>query len=520
MQNNQKQEPVFELIKTMSKAEKRNFKLYATRLSGNQDAKFITLFDVFDSLEEYDEVKILKKSPVKKEQLPNMKAHLYKQILISIRLLDVQKNVDMQIRENLDFARILYNKGQYKQSLKLLDKAKELALANEMNTNAVEVIEFQTTIESMQSNKTMVGTTETNSKESIELSKRIINTNELSIISMMLYGLHLKLGYVRSDRDIQLVTKYFEPKLEKYRDANLSFSENVYYYQSMVWYHYIQHDFLTCYKYARKWVTLFANNPSMKLIMYDNYMRGCSRLIDGLFLLGDYKRHADVLCKLEEEKEMICGINDNAGMLFGVVYYYGRMNEHFMEGSFKEGIKLIGEIEEYLKRYDRYLSTYNKMLFYYKIACMYFGNEDYKICLTYLQKIINSTRDPQIRRDLQCYARILSLIASYEAGIDYNIDYQIKAVYSFLVKMNDMHEVQREMIAFLKKLNTMYNSDFKQELKLLYDRLLPYASHPYERRTFFYLDIMSWLESKIKGIPVAEVIRLNFENKNKIAAKK
>ena len=30
-----KQEPVFELIRSMSKAEKRNFKLYATRLSGN-----------------------------------------------------------------------------------------------------------------------------------------------------------------------------------------------------------------------------------------------------------------------------------------------------------------------------------------------------------------------------------------------------------------------------------------------------------------------------------------------------
>ena len=35
-----KQEPVFDLIRSMSKAEKRNFKLYATRLSGNQEAKY------------------------------------------------------------------------------------------------------------------------------------------------------------------------------------------------------------------------------------------------------------------------------------------------------------------------------------------------------------------------------------------------------------------------------------------------------------------------------------------------
>ena len=69
-----KQEAVFDLIQSMSKAEKRNFKLYATRLSGNQEAKFVSLFDCMDTLEEYDETKILQRCPIKKEQLPNMKA--------------------------------------------------------------------------------------------------------------------------------------------------------------------------------------------------------------------------------------------------------------------------------------------------------------------------------------------------------------------------------------------------------------------------------------------------------------
>ena len=48
-----KQESVYDLIRSMSKAEKRNFKLYATRLSGNQEAKFISLFDCMDALDEY-----------------------------------------------------------------------------------------------------------------------------------------------------------------------------------------------------------------------------------------------------------------------------------------------------------------------------------------------------------------------------------------------------------------------------------------------------------------------------------
>lgn len=65
--NVNKQEALFELIHGMSKAEKRNFKLYAARNAANQEAKFIALFDVLDSLEEYDEAKVLRKTGIKKE---------------------------------------------------------------------------------------------------------------------------------------------------------------------------------------------------------------------------------------------------------------------------------------------------------------------------------------------------------------------------------------------------------------------------------------------------------------------
>ncbi|MEG2319257.1 MAG: hypothetical protein RSC07_02190, partial [Mucinivorans sp.] len=99
------------------------------------------------------------------------------------------------------------------------------------------------------------------------------------------------------------------------------------------------------------------------------------------------------------------------------------------------------------------------------------------------------------------------LIASYESGDDYSLDAQVRSVYSFVVKMNDMHAVQRAIIAFLRRLPRTYASDFKGELIKLYTELKPLADHPYERRPFFYLDIISWLESKIEGRPIAQIVR-------------
>ena len=84
---NEKREGVFDLVKLMSKAEKRNFKLYSTRLGCNEGAKFLLLFDCFDSLEQYDEAKVLALCPtITKQQLPNLKAHLYKQMVRTDRV--------------------------------------------------------------------------------------------------------------------------------------------------------------------------------------------------------------------------------------------------------------------------------------------------------------------------------------------------------------------------------------------------------------------------------------------------
>lgn len=57
---NQPNDHLYQLIKSLSKAEKRSFKIYATRTSSS-DAKFIQLFDAIDKAKEYDEEVIFSK---------------------------------------------------------------------------------------------------------------------------------------------------------------------------------------------------------------------------------------------------------------------------------------------------------------------------------------------------------------------------------------------------------------------------------------------------------------------------
>lgn len=147
---NRSTDMLFQLIKSLEKGEKRNFKLYVTRNASGEDLKIVQLFDALDKMKDYDEAQLLQKNPgIKKQQLSNIKAHLYRELLSSLRLIQQADNIDMYAHEQLDFARILYNKGLYLQSLKLLEKLKETAIVQQQHAYQLLALQFEKKIESM-----------------------------------------------------------------------------------------------------------------------------------------------------------------------------------------------------------------------------------------------------------------------------------------------------------------------------------------------------------------------------------
>jgi tetratricopeptide (TPR) repeat protein len=199
-------------------------------------------------------------------------------------------------------------------------------------------------------------------------------------------------------------------------------------------------------------------------------------------------------------------VNDNIASLSFLYLYNNKLNYHILEGTFAESEYLIPEILNKLKLHSEHLDEHHEMLFYYKIASIYFGNEKYTECIFYLEKIINN-KNLSMRQDLMCFARLLSLIAHNELGNDYYLENQLKNTYKFLLKMNDLHEVQKEIIKFLKNLNSIYPGDIKKEFVKMRERFIELEKNTYEKRAFLYLDIISWLESKIENRKISDIIK-------------
>lgn len=503
----EQKDPLFSLIKSLSKSEKRQFKLYVGRLGGNTGANFIALFNLLDKVTSYDDTLILKKTGIKKQQISNTKAHLYKQLLVSLRFNPVHQNVRAQIREQFDFAAILYNKGLYNQSLKILDKAKVLALNNNENNLAYEIVEFEKVIESQYITRSMSNRAEELSKQAKQLSLKNVRISKLSNLSLQLYSLLLKEGYVKNDADAKIVKNYFEKRLPKYKVSDLGFKEKLFLYKAYLWYSLIIQDFVSSFKFSQKWVDLFQEQPAMKKQNPVFYLKGINYLLESLYLIKHRSKFNHILQLLEFDiKNENIALNENTKTLEFLYYNQNKLNLFFLEGKFTDGLPYATGLIDQLTQYSNKIDAHHIMVFYYKIACLYFGAGKNENCIVYLEKIINN-KELKMREDLLCFTRVLNLVAHYEAGIDYNIEKLIVSTYKFLIKMNDLHEVQRKMITFLKNLSNIYPHDLKNAFKNLHEELVQFEHHPYERRAFLYLDILSWLESKIKNTTVEEIIQ-------------
>jgi hypothetical protein len=509
MMANRSNDILFQLIHSLEKSEKRHFKLYIKRSSGNEDLKIVQLFDALDKMQDYDEKILLKKVPFTKSQLSNLKTHLYKQLLASLRLLKTTENTDLQLSEHMDNARLLYNKGLKHQSLKILEKAKEIAKANNKLNFLAQLISLEKKIETLHITRTSLDKTEQLTREASEISDHIDRVTRLSNLALLLYRWYVENGHARNEADVKKLREFF--KQNTLADAtNLSdFYEKLYLYQSYSWFAFIRQDFLMYYRYAQKWIDLFDAEPLMISVETGHYVKGMHNILNALFDLRHFSKFEVILKKFEDYYNSPLGqYHDNFRIHTWVYINLAKINWHLMTGTFKQGLTLVPEISEKLKEYSNYIDHHRVLVFNYKIATLYFGSGDYNTSIDWLHLIINDHVD--LRYDLQCYARLVHLLAHYELGNYELMESLTKSVYRFMSKMKNLTVVEEEMFKFLRKSFQISRREIKPELEKLLSKIKHLEYNHIETRSFAYLDIISWLESKLQDKTMSEIIHAKY----------
>ena len=510
---------LFDLIKSLTKSEKRYFKLQISSSGNSEDKKIVLLFDELNAQETFDDEYILKKNPsLKREQLSNLKAYLFQKILQSIRQFNAAKIPEIRIREQIDYAHILFNKRNYEQGLECLKNAKKLA-------QEFDQLELMLDIINMEKSAIMPTIDNSNSVEKIDqiisevelINAKINKINSFSNLAIKLNSLYTKSGYIKGEDELLEIKELFYTHLPFYKESDLSLTEKIHLYKLHIGFNFYIQDFESGYIFSKKLVDTLEKSPSFLKKDLNNYVKSLNTLLAAQYKLNKYAEFVSTFEKLKNLENLFKDeLYENLKITIRKYIYTHYINQLFMLGKFTQGIDELKmtENDNELLQLLTILDKHSQLIFYYKIACLYVGASDHSNALKWTNVIINIP-DDNLREDIHCFTRMLNLICHYELGNFDVINYYVRSTYRYLLKKDDLHLFQKSILNFLRTLTKIPN---KEELKLkfasLKEQLLPLENSRYEKRAFVYFDIISWLDSKIQEKPVELVIQHKVKQKS------
>ncbi|MBL4593451.1 MAG: hypothetical protein JKX68_06505 [Flavobacteriales bacterium] len=500
---------LFQLVKSLSKSEKRYFKLSSSLQSGEKN--YMKLFDAIECQDDYDEPAL--KNKFSKEtfinHLPSEKNHLYNLILKSLRGFYADKSAAAILQEQIRNIELLFNKALYKECSKIIRKAKKIAYDYEKYYFLLDLIDWEKTLVEEEYSRGEFGK-DLNKlvEEESECLEKLRNLAEYQMLYSKINYSFRTGGYTRNDADQVIVDEIANHHLIKGKNTALSTKAATacYYIKGLC--ATTERNLDESYTNFRKVVTIMENNPMIMRELPKRYVKALNNVT---FAYMDYNDWDSCYALIEKMKGLINKVGFESIDVQLILFTFPHNAELLLcidRGDFKKASEeVIPKIIKGIEKYDDKINNEEVMNFYYNISRAYFGGGDYKNALKYINLVLNDSISG-LREDVYNFAKLVNLVIHFELGNYDLLDYTIKSTKRSVAKNQKNYMFEAVFLKEFRKLLKNKNTDdlhakyvdFKKELtEVLKD--------PYEQTANKYFDFISWLESKIDNIPFEQVVK-------------
>lgn len=500
------------LIQSLTKSEKRYFKMITDLQSGEKG--YIKLFDAVEKLGDYDEKKIRKMFEGEDflKRLPAVKNYLHGQILKSLRVINSGNTVDSQLREMMEDVAVLYNKRLYKQCAKILEKAKELAKANELTLPQLEINVWQ---EKVLLELLPLEKFEKHLEGSLEEEMATVNAQKNTIEYRHLYNriilINRKIKEARSQEELKQFQEIIKHPLLKSIDKASSFEAKQYFYHIHLIYNHAKGDNATCFVIANDQMKLIEEYPNKIRETPQIYLSALYNVLLCQIHLHQYDNFGNILAKLRSFPVK----STNIEVSRFVNSYIFEMVMYLDSGEFDKSISIREPVTEGLEKYQDKINVIEKITLLYNLFYSYFGTAEYSKALVIINKLLNDYQK-ELRYDIQSAVRILNLILHFELGNIRLLEYNAISTYRFLYKSRRLYKMENIVLQFIRRKMPRIHTA-KQQMQAfieLRQEFIEISDDQFESKAFEYFDYISWLDSKIEKKSFAAIVNEKFKRNN------
>ncbi len=511
--NMQVSDDLFNLIKSLTKAEKRYFKMHASLQKGEKD--YLLLFDEIESQvaqhkeEEalgYDEA-MLKgrlKNKISQSQFHVMKNYLTGLILKSLRGLREKSNIEEQIATLMSEARLLEQKGLYEMCLKKLETLKAACLKYERYTTIIEVLEMERILYARTSTNMIEDRLEKTKAEMDRYVHLIQNTLAYSDLRQRMLAFYRRDNRARSESAQQKLAAMLDEALLQDEGMPATFQSKISFYHAWAMLSFMQGDLIAANKYYKSLSNVWIGYPHFKEEYPSTYIIYTSNYLVSCHMAKDYGPFEQLLEELKgtptrslyEEAEAFQNICFLEQLYFMNKEIFGQA-----AATVAKAKSLATEIENGLKKHGNKIVKSRELSIIHNSVVMFFALGLYDEVLHWVSKIQSSNSTDQ-RKEVQLFARLVQLLIYTEKGEHLYIDNAFKAFEYHLKKEDKQHDFEGKVTYFLKQIaarkqdkKTIF-TQFKEELKRFESQKLP--GHE---------EISIWVESKLQNKPFLEILK-------------
>lgn len=498
---------LFLLIKSLTRTEKRYFKIFTNGNSNGNEFNYLNLFTVIDKQSEYDEKKVItdffKNREIK--NFSNEKKHLYNLILKSLNKYHSTISKENELNEMLNSAQILNKKQLPEQCNKLLDKLTLFAEKHELYAGLITIGELRSELIRQKANSS------TDMKEEFDsirhysnfaIDRLTIENHYNELFTTILEKIRKDGEVLRHPSEMQWYIDFMaNPLLENEKNAKTIKSKSIFYFINGTVY-YIIGNLEKAFSFYQKDIEHLEKEEKNTLIEPSLYSAKISNLCIICLKKRDY---TSLSFYLEKLKNCPANFPMEKSKLF-YRYYDLLIKWHVITGEFDQAIDTYRSIEPEMLEHINITHKSRIISIHYYMAYAYLGKGDFKGAMVWINKLLDEKTN--YRNDLLSFSRILNCIIQYEIGNDNSQESIYRATHYFFKKHNKSYRFEELFLKFYSKILKEVNHEKRKKWMIEFkDELAELAHNPFESSFTEYFDMISWLEHQLSGEDFSAIIR-------------
>jgi hypothetical protein len=511
-----KSEHLFYLIKSLSKSEKRSFKLFVKQSGNDGKNNYTCMFDVIEKMHDYDQEILVKrlKGKIPVDAIPTVKVQLNKLILKSLRNSKSEIDVGFELRQQQDHIQILFEKGLYSQCKQVLNKAKEHARINEsfLTLDQLSIMEYHIALKeaSIEGLQNYIEHT----YPEVEKAREINNTQaEFEKLAAEIRLLQLESSSISGFISRTRLDKIVDNPIMHVDIETYPLHCQIDYHTIWGHYYYLTSNQSKTYEHRKTTLNLIEKST----LSERNWLTHARFLLISLTtfkMFDEFDRElahiTGILAKTPSKQRS----HSFQGELDTTLYNI-RFHRDLDAGNFTKISSYSDELEVIFDSSLNHIDTNLRMAFCFNMSYAELGNENYKSALRWSNAILNNSEMKNMRVDIQCYVRIVTICVHHALGNYELIPSLVKSAKRLFVKNDRLSTIIDSFLSFARKhLINPYSIDQVEIYSGAVEEWRGMSGEINNQTDLEYVDFVSWIISiQNPDLSMEDVIRKNDETK-------